>query len=565
MSPRDSSAIEIDGGRFVRIRQNDIEIQQLARPLVNNTSIGKQPAIFSQASDVLIEQNVIRCYFARRSESALGGIQIGGGSERVDIHRNVIEGGNGNGITLGSFHWLTQFQWGLLLQGNYLDALNGALPAGAGFGLLVDPNGCIHIVPDPKGPPGIPLQPVSDGNLSDIRIVDNEIRSMGTNGIATIRLMSDQMSLIEVVDCQIEQNRIYGCLQHKPGIPQQSLHNITAAFGGVILAGVMHLTLRNNWIRENGINFIVPTCGVFIQVGVGVVIEGNQIEDNGPLGQTADQPTAGARAGIYLNMVYSPQTSGLAATGLAATFVLQFAGGFPAARITDNVVIAPMGPALFASANGTIMAEANHFASYAADPTAIAGGSFFAGSTVWILNLGKPSGMGRQKIDYTNLGRIGVAGIGTTISRPLTWSNGLVLCNDNQVLFAPQFSQQALLLTSLFIQSSDDVALADNQCQCISEDLAVMTNAFVHAFSARTADNRFAEQPQSVVLSAVTMAHMNSTTDNQGTHCFLVAGVSALTVRQPNHSLLGLSSSVMCDDFAKRVNQLFSSAGLTTV
>ena len=37
---------------------------------------------------------------------AMGGIQIGGGSERVEIRRNVIDRGNGDGITLGSWAWV---------------------------------------------------------------------------------------------------------------------------------------------------------------------------------------------------------------------------------------------------------------------------------------------------------------------------------------------------------------------------------------------------------------------------------------------------------------------------
>src|SRR6185503_5774815 len=71
------------------------------------------PGIFFQGDDALIERNEIRVdtrAFLQRAvalsavvaSAALGGLQIGGGSERVRILDNLIEGGIGNGITLGS-------------------------------------------------------------------------------------------------------------------------------------------------------------------------------------------------------------------------------------------------------------------------------------------------------------------------------------------------------------------------------------------------------------------------------------------------------------------------------
>jgi hypothetical protein len=542
-SVRDRTAIEFDTGRYMRIRQNSIQVQQLLKPLDNASPIGKEPAIFSRADDVLIEQNVIAVHADRRLLAALGGIQIGGGSERVDIHRNKIDNGNGNGITLGSYS--------LVPAGG----VGGFGPVGGGFHIVVDANGCIHIVYDPGNPGGDnPQRPESDGNLVDIRIVDNDILNMGTNGIAAIRLLSANFPLISVIDCQIELNRIRGCMQLEPTLTAAGPMGPSSAFGGVVLAGIEYLTLRNNWIGENGKSFIFPICGFYAQFGLGLVIEGNQIERNGPLGTPLVAPGPGPRAGIYLNFVMTPldrRTADSAATS--------FETGFPAFRIANNLIVSPMGPAIFALGMGSFLVEANDLASHATDPSILAGGTAFAGATVWIANLGKAIELVSSKVDFTTSPSF------SSVGRPVEFDTGLVSCNDNQIRFESRQRSQALWFSSVFILSADDVSLEDNQCQCLSPGLALITNGLVISISARIADNRFTEQAPTSLLSGFTLAAMNSTTDNQGTHCFLIAGLPPLTIRNPNRSYVDLVVPGTCERFALAVNPQFAASGLTTI
>jgi hypothetical protein len=550
-SVRDRSAIEIDTGRFMRIRQNNIQVQELLKPLDNNSNIGKEPAIFSLADDVLIEQNFIDCHFSRRLVSALGGIQIGGGSERVDIHRNKIIGGNGNGVTLGSFHFVPANPAG----GDAGPA--GAAGSAGGYQIVVDPNGCIHIIPDPGNPGGNnPQVPVSDGNLVDIRIVDNDILNMGSNGIATVRLFSANFGLIVVIDCQIELNRIRGCMQLEPTPTAAGAVGATSAFGGVVFAAVEYLTLRDNWIGDNGKSFVFPICGFFAQLGMGLVIEGNQIERNGPLGDTQNQPMAGPRAGIYVNAAKTPFNSRTPDIPPTA-----FESGFPAVRIANNVVVNPMGPAIWARVAGEMMIEANHLASHAADTSILTGAVAFAGTTITVVNLGKAVEFVSQKLDYTQLGTF------TSSSRAVIvpFVSGAVSCNDNQIFSEPLLPQRGLWFSSIFIISADDVSLSDNQSQCLSPNLAVLTNGFVLSITARIADNRFAEQATTAALSGFTLAAMNSTTDNQGTHCFLIVGIAALTVRTPNRSYVDLTSPGICDEFARSLDKQFAAANLNSI
>jgi Family of unknown function (DUF6519) len=552
-SVRDRSAIEIDAGQYMRIWQNDIQIQELLKPLDNGSNIGKEPAIFSRADDVLIEQNLIICHFLRRLVSALGGIQIGGGSERVDIHRNKIVGGNGNGITLGSFSMVSPAG----AAGGDGGAGSSSSGSDGGFQIVVDANGCIHIIPDPGNPGGNnPQTPVSDGNLVDIRIVANDIDNMGTNGIACVRLSSANFGLIVVVDCQIELNRIRGCMQLEPGPVATGPLGFTSAFGGVIFAGVEYLTLRDNWIEDNGTSFVVPNCGFFCQLGLGLVIEGNQIERNGPLGDSQGVPLVGARAGIYMSIILSPLNA-----RTVDTKVTGFEAGFPAMRVANNVVVAPMGPALFALGAGEMLIEANNFCSHAADGSLLTGAIAFSGTTVVIANLGKAVEVASAKFDYTTVGSSLSSARGATTA----FFPGPVSCNDNQILFEPLIQARGAWFSSIFILSADDISLSDNQSQCLSARLALLCNAFVLALTVRIADNRFAEGAATVFLSAFTIAAMNSTTDNQGTHCFLIAGLAVLTVRTPNASFVDLTPSGTCAELARTLDKDFAASGLTTV
>jgi hypothetical protein len=68
-------------------------------------------------------------------------------------------------------------------------------------------------------------------------------------------------------------------------------------------------------------------------------------------------------------------------------------------------------------------------------------------------------------------------------------------------------------------------------------------------WSLRVADNRFKEGLLNARLSAFTLGLMNSTTDNQGTHCFLAVGSSVLSVITPNRTLATMFNAGVCNSF----------------
>lgn len=515
---RDFGAIDGRGGRNIRIRRNELVAQQLAAVLVNTSPIGKSPLVFVRADDVLVEKNRLAASADRRLVLAAGGLHIGGGSERVTVRRNKILGGNGNGVTLGSVS-LVAAAGGPIGGG-------GGIIVFPGFTFTIDDNGCIHLDPNPqppKDPNGNPLTPVSDGDLLDIRILENDILDMGLNGIASLYMNLPQLPFIVVRDLDVEGNRIRKCVQlglgdapFPPGTP--------IGYGGVSLVAVEELMLRDNWIEANGHDFIDPICGVFVQIGRGLAIENNVIADNGPRVETNKQPTNGPRGGIVILFAL---TSFLAVP--PGTTALRH--GAPAARIAGNSVVAPLGRALWLGAWGVVSVEGNQLASHGVDRD-----SNPFGVTVTILDIGVSWELAGLFVGYTNLGLNQPKAFGLAAAE--IHVGGEVLFNDNQVVLAPP--GDPVVVSSILIMTADDVSFGGNMSECRMGQGGPATNAIVFGWSVRMSDSRFQEALTAPGFSAYTFAGFNSTTDNQGTRCFLSVGLPKLSSRAPNRSLVNL-------------------------
>lgn len=575
IAARDESAIDCRGGRFIRIERNDIQVGQLARTLLANSNAGKSAAVFVGADDVRIELNRIETNIERRSFSALGGIQLGGGSERVEVRRNQIIGGNGNGITLGSFTYILAVNQNLLLV-QFQNAFVGSVQAFPGASLFIGDDDCPHPDPDPKDPKdpaGNPLIPVSDGDLTDIRIVDNDMSLMGLNGIATQRIsMKARGWPITVRVLDIEWNRIFSCMQIRLGNAPFSA-NFPYGYGGISLIACEYLTVRDNRIKKNGVSFIDPICGVFVFRGAGLIFEQNEIVDNGVIAVVQSLPTPGPRGGIVIEETRTPMVAVESivdpATGVKSSGFPH--DGFPALRVTDNVVISPMGPALQVLARGFVEVADNQLTSHgvetrnaaAADSSPLAALAAWGGVTVRILNLGISYEIvdmftGMQSVQNSPAaGNTDTSATTTNVSIDAGLVGGKVLFNDNQVFLSLRGREDAVIVSSVLLISMDDVSKHGNQCECRIGIRPLLTNAFVLAWSARVADNRYQErlvfsnrEQQSTGFSAVTMASMNSTTDNQGTRCFSVTGFyETLRINAPNRSLVEQSGRSRCRQF----------------
>jgi hypothetical protein len=95
---------------------------------------------------------------------------------------------------------------------------------------------------------------------------------------------------------------------------------------------------------------------------------------------------------------------------------------------------------------------------------------------------------------------------------------------DNQVVLDALDGVSTFALSAITLLTLDDLALSDNQSDCDLTLDFLATNALAIAFSTRATSNRFKEGLFNALYSAFTLAFLNTTTDNQGTHCFVRVG-----------------------------------------
>ena len=201
------------------------------------------------------------------------------------------------------------------------------------------------------------LQQNLDSFLYAIRIEENEIRNMGANGVGMIAFFNLQTIglLLTVEDLTIYRNLIENCLLQMPGeIPERMRSQM--GYGGISLAGADNLNVRENRIQNNGRSHTEPVCGVFVLFGENVDISDNHIVVNGPrTSAIIGDAHPGQRAGIYVGMTLKKLALELF-EGAESLFL----DGIPAIKIHDNVVVQPLGQALYLLALGPVSVVGNH-------------------------------------------------------------------------------------------------------------------------------------------------------------------------------------------------------------
>jgi hypothetical protein len=133
-------------------------------------------------------------------------------------------------------------------------------------------------------------------------------------------------------------------------------------------------------------------------------------------------------------------------------------------------------------------------------------------------------------------------------------ANGNVLFTNNQCVLNLMDHIQEIVISSILIASLDDIGFHNNQCD---SDLFigdfVFSQALLAGISVRASDNRFKEGLFGAWLSAVTLGLLNTTTDNQSTHCLMIRG--GLVVDKPNTALVSMFSKRACSPFDKVATQ----------
>jgi hypothetical protein len=275
------------------------------------------------------------------SALAWGGVQIGGDSQAVEVVDNVIRGGFGYGITLGS-----------LVYREYPESTKEyTFPIGQS--LITTPSGGgIRFTPFPADLCGDgeepTLEPYCAGALSEISIKRNRIDRHGASGIASAAFFELDVPLsqedptgeegnkyIKVLGLLIEENEI---VDNFLGTPAEFGANyaLDPVMGGIALSYAAKAVLRCNQIRNNGSNEQKPVVGVGVIAAKDVEIANNFIEDIGREYAGSVLPTA-IRGGIAVRYG-APYSDDEESSLNVRTSTL---------RIHDNRVCQPEGKALW--------------------------------------------------------------------------------------------------------------------------------------------------------------------------------------------------------------------------
>ena len=529
------------------------------------------PALFISADEVEVEGNIVerlpddlnRIFHkvaaplrALLANTARGGIQLAGGCEHVRVAGNVIVGGIGNGITLGS---ILQF-----------DEKN---PDGRDVPDVPDDGPCAGCDPVDHGPPkddpngGVRF--ASAGDLYDIDIDDNVITRHGANGIGVVRFFGQDdkgLVLVTVHGLRIAHNRITDCLRR--GVAQtQASALLFLGYGGIALAFTTALEIESNVITGNGRDWLTPVCGVFVLATDGMCIERNRVARNGP--RTAERlegAQPGIRAGVHVWLALALGTTASAAKSpsLSSSAVGRVGSGVEQLRVHGNRIEQPLGRALFMLGAGAMAITDNRLVSEGtgARATDALADTVLVGnlgmSREWtqgllmtlvyliVIELFQKGGDDKQRQLLCDL---------SVASRfmPGLWPalpTGKLMFNDNQVSFLMKDAAPALAVSSVMLLSLDDVSACDNQFEFHTQQRLVLADLLAIGSTVRTNDNRLAESWGRAVVSVMSFGLMNTAADNQSTHCIAAYGL----MRAVHHNLV--LAQAFCDNACGRPDTL---------
>ena len=602
ITARDAAAILFDGGSDLAIESCRIDLAAL------EGAIGERGTLYGTASAILLfgaRMRVERCAIAgvadaKPNQRPFGGIHVFGGSEDIEIRRNLITLGSGTGVQLGSISFVkAEGKLGFtkrLLRAKGEDEAGRHTMLGRGF--VVSEDGCIKFPPGPGGHggggggggDGDGRVPDADPPIIRLRILDNDIVRMGGDGIGVFAFfdINDDAQLISLSDVEIRDNRISRCATREAPELEGGLYAYSAR-GGIVLAHAELLVVADNVITDNGAKSDDPICGVFCLYLEQGAFTGNRISDNGSRILRPDQAIRlGQRGGIVILYALPSRISlsDILGEKHADRIVLQ--GGGEAVTVLGNRISQPEGRAVQVSGVGAMLIEGNQLASLGASSLSwirsILGGTaafftpalppgsaeiyasnplefLFTGAVISVVNLCVAGELGPAGF---GLALTPTAGDGEVAARPSLLANGKVLFNSNQTHFDATARAVSAVFSGVFLFSLDDIQMGGNQCDAdLTEDF-MLTHVFAMATSLHVQSNRISEPyvreedgfPR-VRLSALTIATANFTVLNFSTHCILAKALQPpVSVIDANRAWLEIDKPGVC-----RENKGFAVAG----
>ena len=230
----------------------------------------------------------------------------------------------------------------------------------------------------------------------------------------------------------------------------------------------------------------------------------------------------------------------------------------------DNIIVAPLGRAVTFFALGPVVVARNRLMTQGTTGQ----GLDLIAATVLIGNLGLSNewtiGLlvvwllrligGTGKLDFCQLAKvIGLANLSSPPSLwpPLVrqWTTGKTLVTENQITLDLTDEPRGIGISSILILTLDDLGMTDNQCEITSTNVFFLVDAILAGGSLREADNRFAETWLHAFLSSLSVGGMNTTTDNQATHCMrALALFPSMLIFTDNLSFITLFCPNECGD-----------------
>jgi hypothetical protein len=483
-----------------------------------------------------------------------GGIQIAGPSQDVFVLENEIEGGRGNGITLGSLLVLDS-------NGNDTGTVIGVLP------LPEDPCATTGTLQIPISVPGTPgTRFVAGGKLINIQIDRNRIRNMGMCGIGPVGFfdLQQELEIISVENLTISSNGISRTLlRGATELTKQAAASL--GYGAICVPDASNLVIRDNSIVDFGPQPGVNVCGIFLLNAEMADISGNQVletRDWTAPQQSPPGPVPGARGGIVIYMVTPPSFSAppaLAVWGGTVTVsspdsVPIHQPSLPALRVHNNVVRVPLSVTLEVVGLGPFSIRGNELSCGGIVSTE----GKPAASTVLIFNLGaaiETAAAGRfSTLQGTDPAAFNY--VGTTGTRGVL-SNGTVLFTSNVCQLEARASRQRAV-SSVLILSLDSLIFGDNLCWVDGPPVTAYLDAFLAAGTVQVTSNRFQEAALfSVLASGLTLGGINITAQNISTYCLFKYGILKPAIDANNVELVG-------DDFCKRMLQQLNLKGFAS-
>jgi hypothetical protein len=567
------SAVHISNARHVTVQRCLLQMRD--QPTL-------WQAIFSRGDDVLIDSNVIEV-LPREGGPPLpkvpppvgtsgapagvhtppdpitvgyatrGGIQLAGGSDRVRITHNIIRGGIWNGITLGSLHAV-----GSIDPTGPPDLPTSEDPC--------DPCRPVDLGHDDPGGGDISFE--SAGDLYDIIITENHISDMGINGIGVVRFfnLATGGDMIGVHGLHIIDNVITRCMRRNLVQVSQAMQFLVG-YGGIALAKVSDLRILRNEIVNNGVSHLQPICGVFAIIAQGVQLDDNRIFNNGrrteaPLKNAQN----GIRGGIHIWLILPVIEATSTSNDVSYSSKRVVGKGIPACSMRDNIIAAPLGRSVTFFALGAVVVNRNRLVTEATtgrDLDLIAASVLIGNlglSSEWTAGLlliiillltGKSHGLAQDELCRLAK-QFGLLNPGPPVSfwPPMVrqWATGKTLICENQITLDVPDEPIGFGISSLLAFSLDDLGMTDNQCEITTTKMFFFVDALLAGGSVRVADNRFSETWRHALFSAWSIGGMNTTVDNQATHCLQAQSFMKLLVFKDNLALVTAFCPQECGD-----------------